>query len=224
MSRTKRLDMTIEKLAKIAEEINKNTIENRNRSKKDKITTDKFIRKFNITRKDFSETIKGTGIEYNRSTFLYDIPKKYLDGNTIVIPKENEDFNKDDTKMLPEKNIENYNLNEGNTKALPKDETIVLNKKMADAIKNVIKTNYPEIEEIKDIISWYKEHKEKENIIEVPEININNPKLKGEVISKSFKTYGDVISEFVAFCKSRKETQKDLLALAMVEFIEKYKK
>jgi hypothetical protein len=43
-------------------------------------------------------------------------------------------------------------------------------------------------------------------------------------MSKSFKTYKAVVEEFIEFSKKRKETQKDLVALALIEFIQRYKK
>ena len=71
MSKAKKLELTVYMLIEIAKAINKNTIANRSRD--EKIPTDKFIRQFGINRKDFSETIKDTNIKYNRSTFFYDI-------------------------------------------------------------------------------------------------------------------------------------------------------
>ena len=73
MSKPKKLELTIVKLKEIAESINENTTANRSKSKEAKISTDMYIKQFEINRKDFSETIKDTDIKYNKSTFLYDI-------------------------------------------------------------------------------------------------------------------------------------------------------
>ena len=73
------------------------------------------------------------------------------------------------------------------------------------------------------MIEQYKKSQEHKNIIEIPQINLDNKKLQGNIISKSFKSYEVVFDDFVNFCKDRKETQKDLIALALVEFIIKYK-
>jgi len=40
---------------------------------------------------------------------------------------------------------------------------------------------------------------------------------------RSFKTYARVLDKFAVFCKSKKEMQKDLIALALVEFMNTYK-
>lgn len=64
---------------------------------------------------------------------------------------------------------------------------------------------------------------QKEGLSSTAEININHPKLTGEISTRSFRTYGSVLDEFAEFCKGKKEQQKDLMALAMIEFIERYR-
>ncbi|MPQ33943.1 hypothetical protein E4V42_21315 [Clostridium estertheticum] len=230
MSKAKKLDLSIEKLIEIAENLNKNTIANKSRSKEEKISTDKFIKyTFDINRKDYIETTKGTGIGYNKSTFLYDIIKisegkeEITSSNTIVTPRENKDI-----EQVLKNNYQETFLKElqSNTKAtlIEKDNnntSVVAKTEVTEAVKNAIKSEYPEIEEM---IQWYKNKRGNENIIDVPEIDLNNHMLKGEVISRSVKTYKIVLDEFVSFCKGQKETQKDLIALALVEFVNKYKR
>lgn len=193
------LNLTIDKLIKISIALNENIIANRKRKKEDKISTDKFIRQFNITRKKFSKAIKGTGIKYNKSTFLYDIPGK----ESLV-----EEKGKSNLIVKEEKYTEDKSL---------------LNKQISNLVKDVIKNSYPEIAEIKDILNWYKDFRKKENAIKISQINLNNKKLTGNIVSKSFKTYEPVINEFIKYCKFKKQTQKDLLALALIEFMDKYK-
>ncbi|MCB2313244.1 hypothetical protein LGL55_18445 [Clostridium tagluense] len=230
MSKSKKIDLPIEKLIEIAKALNKNTIANKGRIKEEKISTDKFIKNtFDINRKDYIETTKGTGIGYNRSTFLYDILEKVAEkeekksSNTIVTPIENKDV----AQMLPSNYQETFlEKLQSNTKATPVKEhdnnkSVVLKTQVIEAVKTTIKMEYPEIEEM---IQWYKNQKGNENIIDVPEIDLNNPMLKGEVINRSVKTYKIALDEFVEFCKEQKETQKDLIALALVEFVNKYRR
>ena len=223
MRKAKELNLPIEKLIEIAKALNENTIANRCRNKEEKISTDKFIKDtFDINRKDYIETTKGTGIGYNKSTFLYDI---------IEIKEEKEQItpieNKDVVQLLPSNYQETFlDKLQSSTKITPIEEhsnntTMVLKTEVVDAVKATIKMEYPEIE---DMIKWYRTQKADENIIEVPEVDLNNSMLKGEVISRSIKTYKAALDEFVEFCKSRKETQKDLIALALVEFVSKYKR
>ncbi|MBU3093842.1 hypothetical protein KPL35_17560 [Clostridium sp. CF011] len=77
--------------------------------------------------------------------------------------------------------------------------------------------------DLKEMLGWYRKQTNT-NIIELPELNINNPKLSGEVVTRSFKMYKEIAEEFSKFAENRKETQKDLISLALVEFINKYKR
>lgn len=63
---------------------------------------------------------------------------------------------------------------------------------------------------------------QKEGLASTVELNINHPKLSGEILTRSFRTYGSVLDEFAEFCKGKKEQQKDLMALALIEFMERY--
>ncbi len=182
----KKLDISYEKLVEIALELNENIIANKTRIKEEKISTDTYIKKFGINRKDFSETIKNTDISYNKSTFLYDI-------------------NKDDTKV-----------NDGLIKVIPK----LYHKSETSANTEVLELL--DIKgEILEIIEWYKNQK---NITEIPEIKIDIEKLSGKVYTKGFKIYEEVMSKFDIFCKVHKQyTKQDLMAMAIIEYMEKYK-
>ncbi|MBY6946528.1 hypothetical protein HYH65_18605, partial [Clostridium botulinum] len=84
-----------------------------------------------------------------------------------------------------------------------------------------------DIEMIKDQINllfekYTEDEIRKENIIEVPKIDLENYELQGEIGSRSFKTYKYVLDKFKDFCKKRNESQKDLIAIALLEFIQKY--
>lgn len=92
------------------------------------------------------------------------------------------------------------------------------NKKIEKYNSNIIGELKEEIKQLVDMIGLYKN-----NYNLVKEIIINEDKLSGEVMVRSFKTYKKVLDDFSYFCKDRKETQKDLLAMALIEFMEKYK-
>lgn len=78
-------------------------------------------------------------------------------------------------------------------------------------------------DEVKEMLSWYREHKNKK-VVEDTEVNLNNDKLNGAVVTRSYKVYQTVAEEFSKFAADRKESIKDLISLALVEFVEKYKK
>lgn len=46
-------------------------------------------------------------------------------------------------------------------------------------------------------------------------------KLEGEIKARSFKTYKNVVDKFVAYCKENKLCQKDCIAIALLDFMNK---
>lgn len=236
MGKPKKLDLPIHELINIAKALNENTLSNRNRNQEEKISTDTFIKQFGINRKDFSETIKDTNIKYNKATFKYDFDDK-LQSNDKVLPQGKQQSNSKvilkTTKETQHKFQSNSKviLQEGkdiqqeflsNTEVIPRGNNteIMVKKEVLEVIKKAIDIEFPDLA---DMIEQYKKSQEHKNIIEIPQINLDNKKLQGNVISKSFKSYEGVFNDFVKFSEGRKETQKDLIALAIVEFIEKYK-
>lgn len=73
------------------------------------------------------------------------------------------------------------------------------------------------------MLSWYK--KQNSTLAAgIPQINLNNKNLEGEVVTRSYKMYKSVADEFKKFTSSRKESVKDLISLAILEFVDKYSK
>jgi len=208
MAASKKIDIPLEKLVAIALAINENTISNKNRSKEEKIPTDKFIRQFGINRKDFSETIKDIEIKYNPSTFLYDIYESLLSNNKVTTL--------DISQVEDDKQQSNYKVT--TIKKIDKTPTTNLETIPEELKKVMLLSN-----ELEEMVYWYRKHKDDGLIIDVPEININHSDLEGELTVRSFKTYTRVLDKFADYCKGKKEMQKDLVALALVELMDKYK-
>ena len=219
MSKPKKLDLPIEKLKEIAQAINENTKTNKFRIKEEKIPTDKFIRQFGINRKDFSETIKDTNIEYNKSTFFYDTEssEKVIFSTTKV---NLEQVNKGSEKVNYTKPLEKQEPHQQTTQSNSKEIQSI--PKNTFQLPNEFKELLSLTGDLKEMVGWYKKQTNT-NIIEVPELNINNIKLNGEVITRSFKMYKVIAEDFSKFAENRKEKQKDLISIAILEFINKYK-
>ncbi|MBW9154615.1 hypothetical protein [Clostridium estertheticum] len=220
MSNPKKIDLPIEELKKITLAINENIIANKSRSKEDKITTDEFIKQFGINRKNFSETIKDTNIKYNKSTFFYDIG---IDGkeNFPATKVNSKQVNIGSEKINYSKPVKNQDVYQVTTESKPKEIQNISKDKFQ--IPSEFKEILSLTGDLKEMLSWYKKQTNT-NIIELPELNINNPKLDGEVVTRSFKMYKEIAEDFSCFADSRKETQKDLISLALVEFINKYRR
>lgn len=216
MGKPKKLDLALEQLCKIAEAINKNREKNKNRSKEEKIDTDTFVRKnFKIDRKDFSFSIKDTGIEYNPRTFMYEIP----------------DY-KSTTKVINDKIQEDTTTEDGNTKVIIKEKQNVEvkeieaneNKSITLGILNELEAAVPDLLEM---VKWYKLQKEdaRDNSSIINELSINQEKLSGEIKGHSVKCYETIYQEFKEVCSQYKSIKdQDLASLALLEFINKYKK
>jgi hypothetical protein len=215
----KKLEISLEKLISIALSINKNTISNKSKTKEQKIPTDKFIKQFEINQKDFSFTIKDTEIKYNKSTFLYDIPE----GLTI----DNKVANLDIIPIETNKQQSNYKVTTEGTQQSNQIVTPIEKKQpISTNLKNLpveLRKIIDQSSEIEEMLYWYRHHKDDDKIIEVPEIDVNHADLQGELMVRSFKTYARVLDKFAIFCKGKKEMQKDLIALALVEFMNTYK-
>lgn len=219
MSKPNKLDLPIEKLKEIAQSINENTLANRSRIKEAKIPTDKFIRQFEINRKDFSETIKDTNIKYNKSTFFYDIESSeevHFPTTKVNLKK----VNKSSEKVNPTKPLKKQESYHQNSQSNSKEIQSIPNNTFQ--LPNEFKELLSLTGELKEMVGWYR-NQTNTNIIELPEININISKLSGEVITRSFKMYKEIAEDFSKYADSRKETQKDLISLALLEFMQKYK-
>ena len=176
MSKARNLNLSLKELIYIAVAINENTLENKTRLKDEKMPTDKFIRKFGINRKDFSQTIKLTELNYNKSTFLYDVPES-IKGNEPVV---NKDFNESETPVINKsvtkvsniKDLENTSIDKRN-----KNETSVFIKNIKEEVQEFSNIKI----EINEMLEWYRNQK---NIIdvEIPIIKVDSQKFKNEYI------------------------------------------
>lgn len=219
MSKSKILNLSLQELISIAVAINKNTIENKSKSKDQKIPTDKFVRKFEINRKDFSETIKLTEINYNKSTFLYDIPEAIKSNEPI----KNRPFNRSETSVINKSKTKVINVKKSETPVIGiqnKNETSVMIENMKEEVQEFsnIKT------EINEMLGWY--HNQKNIIdVEIPIIKIDSQKFKNEqAITRGIKLYLSAFNTFKKFClENGQYRMQDLVSMALIEYADKYK-
>lgn len=240
MIKTKKSNLTPAEIIEITQALNENITANKSRSKEDRIPNDKFIiDNFGISRKKFSKFTKETTIKYNASTHLYHIPEELL-CNTKITPNK---IKKETAPVIDEEiqNIFQKDITTNSESTVTTDSTLIpvveeepsipasnlqsnnlvtTQKEISEAVIVTLNKQYPELEEM---LHWYQKQKDKENIIDVPEINLNREELNGPLVTRSFKTYENTLDKFKEFCKNRKETQKDLLALALCEFMDRYK-
>lgn len=163
----------------------------------------------------FSLTKECTNIGIDRTTI-----RKRFSKNDFSFDKDSNQYikssdDKSNTKVIqqvPQKNIPA--LNQNDLKVLQDFSTI----------KNDLFELIAHKDEIFDIIKNYKSNT---NVIEIPELNINDipAELQGNVSSKSLKIYDSIYELFDDLCKKYPSIKKqDMTSLALLEFYNKYKK
>ena len=161
-------------------------------------------------RKKFSKN----GFKYNREK------KQYIQTNEIPKPKE---YSKKDIikKQYPKSSIAVIPLKNTSqavpSKEYPNSNTMVVSVDKTETFLKLVEQQ-PELEEL---LNWWKNEK---NIIDIPEITLNKKEFTGKIMAKTFKTYRNIIDKFLGFCDKHNEyTQRDLVAMALLEYIQKYK-
>lgn len=251
MSKAKKLNLPLLTLIEIAKALNENTIANRSRSKDEKIGNDVFIRqKFDIARKDYIETCKGTPIRYNKYTFLYDfletveesLPlQSKISSVTKVLPSSTDisalvkeypevlseiikdEAHKSITEELPEPKRPVLEVKGNNTESNKKVTLIKDGPKEVSNTKELPKELKEIIsisQDLKEMVDWYK--KQRLNF-ETATIELDRSSLTGKIKSRSFKIYENVLNDFVKYCKEHGEyKQQDILSMALLDYIKRY--
>lgn len=115
-------------------------------------------------------------------------------------------------------------VNNKKTKVI--NESITFDKEQFTALTKEIQELKNFKDDVYEMLLWYKNQRNKELIIDIesPSISINKSKFIGKAYTKGLKVYPSVIDEFKSFCDEYKEfKQQDLLAMAIIEYMEKYK-
>ncbi|NOW16580.1 hypothetical protein B0H35_004117, partial [Clostridium acetobutylicum] len=77
-------------------------------------------------------------------------------------------------------------------------------------------------EDIKELLAWFNKQK---NVVEPQNLKINRNRLNGAVKITTVRLYINVWEKFKSFMKQYQEYKsKDLVTMALLEFMDKYKK
>lgn len=137
----------------------------------------------------------------NRNNFKYDKNlKKYI----YVTSETHSNTPK---KEIEKKLIENNN-NIDITRSITKKET----KKNSNSIKNNVPEGHPFTEEEITILK---------NIIRNYKLCTTDIVLDGEIVTRSVRTYKNVLDRFARYCKDNKLSQKDSIAIALIDFMKR---
>ena len=80
-------------------------------------------------------------------------------------------------------------------------------------------------EQLKEIIQEYSKNKNIIDVPEEPELKIDLSKFKGELKGRLIKVYDNINKDWIKFCKKNNQFKmQDLYSLALLEFMNRYKK
>ena len=156
------------------------------------------------------------GFKYNKEKKQYmkinEIPKEYSKKD---ITKEQ--YPESSITVIPLKNNLKTSSQRHPNKEYSSSNTLVVSAEKTETFLKLVEQQ-PELEEL---LKWWRNEK---NIIDIPEIVLNKTEFTGEIMAKTFKTYRNVIDKFLEFCNKHGEyTQRDLVAMALLEYLQKYK-
>lgn len=137
----------------------------------------------------------------NRNNFKYD---KNLKKYVYVTSETHSNIPK---KEIEKKLIENNN-NIDITRSITKKET----KENSNSIKNNVPEGHLFTEEEITILK---------NIIKNYKLCTTDVVLDGEIVTRSVRTYKNVLDRFAQYCKDNKLSQKDSIAIALIDFMKR---
>lgn len=173
-----------------------------------------------MIRKDIGIGEKSWQKEVKHNGYKFDIKLK----NYIKVTEVTQIINSNDKSNSLVAN-ENISLGDkGNSLVVNNDigyednlNVVVTNEEYKRVIKELhdIKSMYSKFE---DMYQWYELQKQ---VVEKEQLRIEAN--DNEIITRSFKVYGDVYKDFMEFCKDHKEYKvQQLVSLALKELVQKY--
>lgn len=149
--------------------------------------------------------------------FIFDLDKRqYIKHkeNINVMQNENIKFIEQSNKAKKNNKVLHYKYNDEYNFDKDKFNDKNINKKVFEIVNKY--------ENILEMLEWFNKQK---NIIEPMELKIDNSKLSGEVKTTTIRIYIDIWNNFKSFSDDFKEYKiMDLISMALIEFMEKYKK
>jgi hypothetical protein len=204
-----------------------------NKSEFSKLSIEKQVEYINDNIKNYGSATKVIeAIGYNESTVRKKLNKHGYhmnnDKTAYVLDNKSETLvinidksnNKDETKVIPN------GINKTELQVIDKNNNLTA-EKINTFTKEIQKFNSLKDEMI-EMLDWYRVQKKNENIIDVSDqqITIDTEKIsKDEAKTKGIKVYLGIYDEFREFAKKHNQYKlQDLTAMAMIEYMDKYKK
>jgi len=185
------------------------------------LTTSEIAKQYDIPKNTLGDTFRRNGYISNKKKRMY-VKTEHVNNSFNHVSSENV-VKSTVTKSKHEnsKNMVSTNKHKKNRimLELPTNIKMELGKMLT-----WYKTQQKKEEEREEIYSWMRKQMQlQETIVNIPQIEIRKDKLTGGIRTRSFTIYTDVLKQFSEFCKDKSYSKQDLLSMAIVEYMEKYK-
>ncbi len=153
----------------------------------------------NLSEKGWQKQVKENGYKYDTKT------KNYIKVTEVA--------------LIHERGYKSNSLIVNNEKGYEGNPNVVVT---SDEYKRVIK----ELQDIRGMYSKFEEmyqwYELQQNVVEKEKLSIKAN--DSDIVTRSFKIYGDVYKDFMDFCKEHKEYKvQDIVSHALKEIVNKYK-
>ena len=145
---------------------------------------------------------------FKRSNYIYDtIMKQYIQTTSqALIPKHNDSIS---NKVIQKDNKSKSEI------AITKDNNLI------EEVRELLSMK----DDLKQLIQEYNRSKSIIDIIEPLELKVDKTLFKGELRGRLIKVYDNVNNNWIDFCKSNNQFKmQDLYSMALLDFIDKFKK
>ncbi|WP_195238824.1 hypothetical protein [Romboutsia sp. 1001285H_161024_C4] len=172
------------------------------------LSQSKICEQINLPKSTWRDRLKRVGYKLDQNSKCYksvthSISKDENTYNTIITPSKTVDFPLIQDSIIPDSVTTS-------TLEILKFKSDLL--ELAQIKKDILKTI--------DIVKKYEIEKE---IIDIVDIKIDSNKMTGDIKTRSFKVYSDVLDSFLAFTKKHPDLkQQDILCQFILEGICKY--
>ncbi|WP_423219773.1 hypothetical protein [Clostridium botulinum] len=169
---------------------------NRELQKDKKISVTKLCKKYGINKSTVISRFTTKGYKYNAELRVYT--------KDIVIQNNNKSIN----------NIKHEQIEVSKKNNLMELQDI-------KELKELLEMK----EQLKEIIQEYNKNKNIIDVPEEPELKVDKDKFEGELKGRLIKVYNNINNDWIKFCKKNNQFKmQDLYSLALLEFMEKYKR
>ena len=174
----------------------------------------------NLSKTTIRNRFKKIDYMFNREKkqYIKEANSEYKCNTNILHPKPIENKEKASSEYNCNTNVLKLEKKEDNLDEYIYNTNIFKNEDAKEKLIDII----DDYEKIQEMLTWFNNQK---NIVEIYDISIDTDKLKGNVKTTTVRLYDKVWDDFRGFMKDYPEYKSmDLISMALIEYMDKYKK